>query len=83
MAFFSLTQVFSDTTEHLSKSYYKLWFKIVREFPQKLFFFKSSKVAATGNYGIENHLSDVISKLCLFGGTACSLSRVMLVRMAY
>ncbi len=50
----------SSHTAVLSKSYFDLRLKIMREFLRKrLLFFKSQKVAATGYYDIEDSVPNV------------------------
>ncbi len=66
-SFLGLTPVYSETTA-LSKPYFKLMLRSVRNFLQKRLFFKTQKVATTGYYGIEDPFPDVISKLRRFRG---------------
>ncbi len=71
--FLGLTPVYSETTA-LSKPYFILKLQSVRKFRRKRLLFKKQKVDFTGYYGIDDPLTDLISKLRRFRGvTECRL----------
>ncbi len=60
------TPVSSNTTA-LAKSYFKTWAQNCERIPAKTLVFQVT-VTATGYYGIEDPLPNIISKLHRFGG---------------
>ncbi len=71
--FLGLTPVYYETTA-LSKPYFILKLRSVRNFLRKRLLFKKQKFDSTGYYAIEDPFPDLISKLLRFmGDTECRL----------